>query len=70
MTLFGEAAAAMYGLATKLLGWRPDDFWSSTPMELGLALGSSEPVGPDAGTIEALRERFPDATQVRSLTGK
>src|SRR5690348_17070174 len=35
MTLFGEAAAAMCGIATKLLGWRPDDFWNSTPIELG-----------------------------------
>jgi uncharacterized phage protein (TIGR02216 family) len=45
-----------------LLGWRPHEFWDATPAELALALqGPSEAAeGPDRGTIEALRRRFPD----------
>lgn len=60
--MFGEAAARLSGAATVLLGWRPDEFWNATPAELALALGvgsdGCEP--PDAATVEALKQRFPD----------
>lgn len=58
---FGEAAARLSGAASVLLGWRPEDFWNCTPMELALAMNAAPPVeSPDAKTIEALRLRFPD----------
>jgi uncharacterized phage protein (TIGR02216 family) len=40
---FGSAALQLAGLAARLLGWRPDEFWSATPAELAAAL-----VPPDA----------------------
>jgi hypothetical protein len=56
---FGEVAARLCGTAAMLLGWRPDEFWNSTPAELALAL---QPAGEPAEltTIEELRARFPD----------
>ena len=67
MTLFGDAAAQLAGIANQLLGWRPDEFWNSTPAELALAFqipGADE--GPDFAAIEALKQRFPDdAAQAR-----
>src|SRR5215204_5976668 len=35
---FGEKAAALSGLAARLLGWRPAEFWAATPAELAAAL--------------------------------
>ncbi len=35
---FGMAALAFYGIAARLLGWRPDTFWAATPAELIAAL--------------------------------
>jgi hypothetical protein len=58
--LFGEAAARLSGAVTRLLGWRPDEFWNATPAELALVLSSFDPDAPDAKTIAALRQRFPD----------
>lgn len=58
---FGEAAARLSSAASMLLGWRPGEFWSSTPAELALAMSLGTTVdAPDAKTIEALRHRFPD----------
>ena len=60
--LFGEAAARLFGAASTLLSWRPDEFWDATPAELGAALNlTSEAVdAPDLATIEELKRRFPD----------
>lgn len=59
---FGEAAAHLCGAASSLLGWRPNEFWESTPAELALALqppaAGAEP--PDQDLITRLRKRFPD----------
>jgi uncharacterized phage protein (TIGR02216 family) len=66
MTRFGHAATQLFGTTSQLLGWRPDEFWNSTPAELALALGVVEPSGPDAKTIEALRQRFPDTAATES----
>lgn len=58
---FGEAAARLSSGASLLLGWRPDEFWNTTPAELALAISFTDAVeAPDADTIEALRKRFPD----------
>ena len=66
MTLFGEAATQLFGMASQLFGWRPDEFWNSTPAELALALGVIQPSSLDPSTIEALRQRFPDTVTAGS----
>lgn len=61
MTL-GERAAELAGLAAAVLGWRPDEFWESTPDELASALG----IGPageaamDRDSVDRLMTQFPD----------
>lgn len=59
---FGTAAVQLCGAASTLLGWRPDEFWGSTPIELALALGVANGAAeaPDRARIEELRRRFPD----------
>jgi hypothetical protein len=57
---FGEQASKLAGLAARLLGWRPGEFWAATPAELAAALHDDmvEPVAGDE--LERLRELFPD----------
>jgi hypothetical protein len=59
---FGDSAARLCSLANQLLGWRPGEFWDSTPAEMALALKALGPGGdpPDGGTIDELKRRFPD----------
>ena len=58
---FGDAAARLCGAASLLLGWRPDEFWNSTPAELALALQAPAAAdAPKQTTIDELRRRFPD----------
>jgi hypothetical protein len=59
---FGRAAARLSSAASLLLGWRPDEFWNATPTEFAAAmiLVGGDGQAPDAGTIAALRQRFPD----------
>ncbi len=35
---FGASALELYGIAARLLGWRPHEFWQATPAELAAAL--------------------------------
>lgn len=42
---FGPRAVTLAGLAARLLGWRPAEFWAATPAELHAALA---PPAPDA----------------------
>ncbi len=61
--MFAEAALRCWHAAALLLGWRPDEFWTSTPAELAASLGQAgegqvEPVSQDM--VAKLRERFPD----------
>lgn len=35
---FGPGALHLAGLAGRLLGWRPDEFWRATPAELAAIL--------------------------------
>jgi uncharacterized phage protein (TIGR02216 family) len=63
MERFSQSAARLAGLAGALLGWRPEEFWRSTPAELGAVLEAM--IGPvEAGASRAdlarLMERFPD----------
>lgn len=39
---FGPSALKLYGLAARLLGWRPGEFWAATPAELTAALAPPE----------------------------
>ena len=55
----------LYALAALLLGWRPGEFWSATPLELQTvfaeierARGGEAPLAP--GNIARLMEMFPD----------
>ncbi|MCK0532110.1 phage tail assembly chaperone [Sphingobium agri] len=63
---FFKAAARLAGVAGWLLGWRPDEFWRSTPVELEVVLraarGEEEEmgVGMDAGELARLRGVMPD----------
>ena len=59
---FGKAAVRLCGIVSQVLGWRPAEFWSCTPAELAavLTFAGSSTDGPDAETIHALREQFPD----------
>jgi hypothetical protein len=59
---FGDSAARLCGAAAILLGWRPAEFWDSTPAELAAALQiiAAAPDAPDVRTIEKLRRQFPD----------
>ena len=46
---FGPGAARLAGLAARMFGWLPDQFWLATPAELAAALSpyrdeSGEPV--------------------------
>lgn len=41
-TAFGPAALRLSGLAARLLGWRPREFWAATPAELAAALAPPE----------------------------
>jgi hypothetical protein len=56
--MFGEAAAKLSSAAAMLLGWRPDEFWNATPVELAIAL--IEPDSVEGMTLEELKRRFPD----------
>lgn len=59
---FGKAAARLCGVASTLLGWRPDEFWNATPAEVATALippsTNAEPLQP--AVFAELRRRFPD----------
>ena len=35
---FGAGALRLSGLAARMLGWRPDEFWTATPAELAATL--------------------------------
>lgn len=58
MKKFGESAARLSSGAGQLLGWRPKEFWESTPAELALAL---EPwAAVETLTFAKLIDLFPD----------
>lgn len=58
---FGESAARLSSMAAQLLGWRPWEFWNSTPAELGAAvMPNGDPDRTDMETLAELMRRFPD----------
>lgn len=62
--MFVAGAERLAGIAGAVLGWRPGEFWGATPQELAgvlRALAGNEGVAPpDAATLAALIERYPD----------
>ncbi len=66
---FTPAAARLAGLMGVLFHWTPDQFWVATPQEVAALFaalaemreGAGDAVGPpDADTLIALMQRFPD----------
>lgn len=62
---FTDTAARLAGIAGVLLGWRPDEFWRSTPAELAGVLRAffgEDETGQPAGSddLARLKEMFPD----------
>ncbi|HKR92533.1 phage tail assembly chaperone [Novosphingobium sp.] len=57
---FASAALALCSLTARALGWRPQEFWASTPAELAAALGLLAPgadrPGLDRETLQRLME--------------
>lgn len=63
---FADAARDLSGMAARLLGWRPPEFWQATPDELAAALTMpADPVAlpPSAAMISALQTMFPDVSE-------
>ena len=63
---FAAAARVLAGMAARLLGWRPQEFWHATPDELAASLtmpGDPVAAPPSAEAIAALRTLFPDGSE-------
>lgn len=52
---FGTSALRLSGLAARLLGWRPDEFWSATPAELAAVLAPFDPEARSMGRADLSR---------------
>lgn len=58
---FGGRAVELAGMAARLLGWRPAEFWSATPAELASAVVQEDAIQAfDNAQLERLMQRFPD----------
>ncbi|NKI99803.1 phage tail assembly chaperone [Novosphingobium sp. SG707] len=51
---FGEGSRRLAGLAARLLGWRPHEFWAATPAELAAILAPDAAPGPAPLTREEM----------------
>ncbi|WP_017672460.1 phage tail assembly chaperone [Blastomonas sp. AAP53] len=63
---FADAARTLAGIAARMLGWRPYEFWAATPDELAAALtvpGDPVALPPEPQAIAALRSLFPDTPE-------
>jgi hypothetical protein len=61
---FSDVARILAGQTALLLGWRPDDYWNSTPAELLTILNATpRPAegAADSSRLSALMQQFPDA---------
>lgn len=56
---FGAGALRHFRLAAQMLGWRPNEFWTATPAELGAALAPPDGGGHglDRGQLNRMMER-------------
>ncbi|WP_133364607.1 phage tail assembly chaperone [Qipengyuania sediminis] len=59
---FAQTAARLAGLAARVLGWRPGEFWAATPAEMAMSLGGEGPneAPPSREEILTLIERDGD----------
>ncbi len=61
---FAASARRLAGAAGVMFGWRPEEFWAATPVELGALLdavrGEAGVAPPDPGLVARLKEQFPD----------
>ena len=57
---FAETAMRCWNVAAQVLGWKPAEFWRSTPAELAASLPQAdfEPVAADL--LAELQRRYPD----------
>jgi hypothetical protein len=46
---FAESARVLAGMVCRMLGWRPADFWESTPAEISVIFAAQE--GEDAAPL-------------------
>lgn len=51
---FGSGARRLSGLAARLLGWRPHEFWAATPAELAAILAPDTASGAAPLTREEM----------------
>lgn len=62
--MFSACAGRLAGLAGAWLGWRPDEFWRSTPAELAAIIQSiaapHSPASASADDLDRLKGMFPD----------
>lgn len=60
--IFSDAAMRCWSVAAALLGWRPGEFWSATPVELAASLAPPSEAGEPMPSelLSELRQRFPD----------
>lgn len=59
-----QSAIQLCGQCAVLLGWRPDEFWTTTPAELACVLGAMTPQvdnPADSNVVSKLMGLFPDA---------
>lgn len=54
----GPTALRLAGLAARMLGWRPAEFWGATPAELFTALEPDRPKGLDRADLAQMMERI------------
>lgn len=59
---FAPAAGRLAGLAGRLLGWRPAEFWTATPAELAaiLAPAADQAAGLSRTDLDRLMEQEHD----------
>lgn len=61
---FGPAALMLAGVTARVLGWRPDDFWSATPADVAAVLAAwreeAAVEGMGRAGLAAMMEQFPD----------
>ena len=61
--MFSDFAAKLAGIVSALFGWRPSEFWASTPAELGSIIAALTPetgTPADTNLLSQLQEQFPD----------
>lgn len=69
MSNFTQNALKLCGQCALLLGWRPAEFWPTTPAELAVVLAALLPqreAPPGPVELRQLMDRFPDTSPANS----